>query len=267
MIQINSTLYAVWSSNRTGDWNIYFDTLQSDLYSPLGPDSDPSTLIEGIVPFFLLFTLISAIILTFSLIKNQLMGEKEFTKDKTFNFRLISSVFFLFGTIAFKPSIRRLSVTKVEDNTVRNQILQILQDRDFIHFRELKRYTQTGTAHLRWHLEVLKEFEYIKQKTYSQYVIYYLRNKTPNTVYINVYFSLFSTTAFLIAMAFIRTGIWRFDNLVRFVQQPKRKINYHCNKLIKDGILIKNEHGYLSLNSEYSDWVDRVVSQRKLKFA
>ncbi len=256
--------YIVWSSNRTGDWEVYLKVIT---YNSIAGQSDfPGNLLPLVPLFsfiFLSLILLFVSVIIFKQIFSDIKGKMRIQSDTTAIFKLLSFFFFLFGKVLVDPTIRRLSISQVQENYTRLLILRLLEDYDFLHFRELLRKTKTGTAHLKWHIKVLEDFGFINEIRFGQYLIYHLIEKPPNSSYIKTYFSLTSETAIKIASSFLEFKVWSINDLASVLKIPKRNVAYHCENLHLSGILAKSDKNRLSLNFEYKNWVEKVVLSKK----
>ncbi|MHA2139647.1 MAG: hypothetical protein ACW98G_17315, partial [Candidatus Hodarchaeales archaeon] len=169
-------------------------------------------------------------------------------KDKTLLSFLLSPIFFI-GQILFPPIVRRIDSYDVLDNEYRGQILTILDDREFLHFRELKRELSIGTSSLRWHLQVLEDFRLIDRQVFGQYEIYYLIRRIPEPEFLELYFSIISGGGYRIAQAFSRVNSWELSALAEYLGQSKEAVRYHLKKLEQINLIQCNETKYV-LNSQ-----------------
>ena len=151
-------------------------------------------------------------------------------KDKTILAYLLSPLFFI-GQILYPPIVRRIDSYDVLDNEYRSQILTILDDKEFLHFRELKRELKIGTSSLRWHLQVLEDFRLIDRQIFGQYEIYYLIRRMPEPGFLELYFSIISGGGYRIAQAFSRVNSWELTTLAEYLGQSKEAVRYHLKKL------------------------------------
>ena len=253
--------YIVWSSNRTGDWEVY---LKVFTYNQIAGQGDFTINLLLLLSFmFLSLILLFISVIMFKQIFSDIRGKMRIQPDTTAIFKLLSLFFFLFGRIIVTPTIRRLSISQVQENHTRLLILRLLEDHDFLHFRELLRKTKTGTACLKWHIKVLEDFGFINEIRFSQYLIYHLTDKPPNSLYIKTYFSLTSETAIKIASAFLEFKVWSINDLASILKISKRTVAYHCENLHRSGILAKSDKNRHSLNFEYKNWVEKVVLSKK----
>ncbi len=81
----------------------------------------------------------------------------------------------LFGHIVYPPVCRRLNKTDVTINSTRQAILQLLEERGVAYLREIERTIDSGFFGLMWHLQVLEDFDYIRQMRIGRYRVYYLK--------------------------------------------------------------------------------------------
>ncbi|MHA2246401.1 MAG: hypothetical protein ACXADY_15785, partial [Candidatus Hodarchaeales archaeon] len=120
----------------------------------------------------------------------------EIPKDRDWFSLIILSPLLLLGQIIYPPVIRRINEYDVLENQYRNQIIDILERWDFLHFRELKRELQIGISSLRWHLQVLEDFRITKRKVFGQYEIVYLLRNEPSPDFLQLYFAIISGVGF-----------------------------------------------------------------------
>jgi predicted transcriptional regulator len=165
-------------------------------------------------------------------------------KDRSFFTSLLLSPIIFIGQILYPPIVRRIDEYDVMENEYRNQILEILNDRDFLHFRELKRELEIGTSSLRWHLQVLEDFRMIDRQKRGQYEIYYLIRKKPEPSFLELYFAIISGGGFSVAKAFTMDKSWNLESLSEYLGKSKENIRYHCKKFEEMNLLIPNGGRY-----------------------
>jgi hypothetical protein len=169
-------------------------------------------------------------------------------KDKTLLTYLLAPIIF-FGQILYPPIVRRIDSYDVMENDYRSQILTILDEREFLHFRELKRELSIGTSSLRWHLQVLEDFRLIDRQVFGQYEIYYLIRRIPEPGFLELYFSIISGGGYRIAQAFSRVKAWELSTLADYLGQSKEAVRYHLKKLEQINLIHQIDTKYV-LNSQ-----------------
>lgn len=186
-------------------------------------------------------------------------------KDRTLLTSILLSPFIFIGQILYPPIVRRIDEYDVLENEYRNQIIGILKDRDFLHFRELKRELQIGTSSLRWHLQVLEDFRIIDRQKRGQYEIYYLLRKRPEPGFLELYFAIISGGGFGVAKAFTMNGMteWDLEALSDYLGKSREAIRYHCKKFEKMNILIHISNGRYSLNPTKQQILLAAVKRRQ----
>lgn len=153
----------------------------------------------------------------------------------------------LIGQILYPPYIRRLDEYDVLENQHRNKIIDILEERVFMHFRELKRELNIGTSSLRWHLQVLEDFRITKRKVFGQYEIFYLLRNEPNPDFLELYFAIISGVGFRVARAFQEMNSWDLNALTDYLESSKESIRYHTKKFQKINLIeLKNDRYFLN---------------------
>ena len=248
-----------WSSNQTGNWEIYLKAFKSEegIYSA-GNASFP-------LPIIVLFALFGSSLLLILVFMNLLLNyqnrQSRIKLDDTVLQKALSLFFLGFGNV-IGPRLRRMSVSQVQENEVRTEILNLLTTNEFMHLREIQRQTQTGMAHLKWHLLVLIDFGLIKEKKVGQYLIYHLTVNPPNPLYLYVYFNLFTITSFNVAEAFVKFRKWEIRELSTYLIKSRKLTKYHCEKLVKLGILAKEKENSFYLPEKYREPVTKVLARR-----
>lgn len=266
-VDSNDTIYVVWSSNQVGDQEIYLKLIEAD---------DPDSPFTGIFPLELLSglgsILLVGIIASISLLVSVFLyrgysarkkSDAEYVPvDYTLDEMIKATLSLIIGHILYPPKIRKLSISEIESNNTRAIILQLLEENDFLHFREIMRRIPTGTALLRWHLQVLEDFNFIRHIRHGQYSIYYLRDKPPNKHYIALHFALTTKFAVNLVSLFVKVDIWTISGLVERLNKPRKKILYHCKRLIQHEILQKDQQDFLSLNPVYKEWITLILLKK-----
>ncbi|MHA2217613.1 MAG: hypothetical protein ACXACY_16890 [Candidatus Hodarchaeales archaeon] len=183
-------------------------------------------------------------------------------KDRSFFTSLLLSPIIFIGQILYPPIVRRIDEYNVLENDYRNQIIDILKDRDFLHFRELKRELEIGTSSLRWHLQVLEDFRIIDRQKRGQYEIYYLIRKNPEPSFLELYFAIISGAGAGVAKAFTLDTSWNLESLSEYLGKSKESIRYHVKKFEEMNLLIPN-NGRYKLNPQKQQILLAAVKRRQ----
>ncbi|MFX0084675.1 MAG: hypothetical protein ACFFAU_03295 [Candidatus Hodarchaeota archaeon] len=172
--------------------------------------------------------------------------------DSSWLSSLLVTPILLLGKVIYPPYIRRINTYNVFENEIRRDIIENLENREFLHFRELKRELGIGTSSLKWHLQVLEDFRIIQRQAVGQYEIYYLRNFPPEYELIEFYFAMKSGLGFRIARAFSKEIIsWDLSSLTEYLGVSKESVRYHCKKYQTLGLLrVENNRYYLNLGKK-----------------
>ena len=167
--------------------------------------------------------------------------------DRDWFSKILLAPLLLIGHILYPPIIRRLDEYNVLENEYRTKIIDILEARNFMHFREIKRELIIGTSNLRWHLQVLEDFRIIKRKILGQYEIFYLLRKEPNPDLLELYFAIISGVGFRVAKAFREMNSWDLKALSDYLGSSKESIRYHTKKFQKINLIeLKNDRYFLN---------------------
>ncbi len=255
---INSHIFLVWSSNRTGVWEIYLKVIKSEIAFQSGT---ALVIPFPLVIFFILLPLIFIFISMMSLLLKYENSRFRIRIDDSILLKILSFVFLILGNV-IGPRIRRMSFTQVQDNTVRHEILELLSGNEFLHFRELQRQTQVGMAQLKWHLMVLRDFGLVGERRIGQYLIYFLSSNPPDSVFVDIYFNLLTPTSFHIAKAFIEFPKWDINELAIYLKISRKLLRYHCSKMLQLGILDEEKQNHFILKEKYRDSVIKVISRK-----
>ncbi len=174
--------------------------------------------------------------------------DAEIPKDRDLFSIIFLTPLLLIGQIIFPPILRRIDEYDVVENQYRNRIVDILEERDFMHFRELKRELKIGTSSLRWHLQVLEDFRLIRRKIFGQYEIVFLLRNEPNSDFLEIYFALISGVGYRVAKAFQQMNSWDLNALTDYIGSSKESIRYHTKKFQKINLIeLKDDRYYLNL--------------------
>jgi len=184
-------------------------------------------------------------------------------KDRKILDTLLLGPILFIGHILYPPIIRRLDDYDVMDNEYRNQILDILETKDFLHFRELKRELNIGTSSLRWHLQVLEDFRLINRTVVGQYEIYYLLHNTPDPLFLEIYFAIISGGGYKVAQAFKESKSWELSLLADYLGQSRESVRYHCKKLEKLNLISLNGQKYHFNLKKYTIFLLALERRRK----
>jgi len=182
----------------------------------------------------------------------------EIPKDRDWFSIIILTPLLLIGQIIYPPAVRRIDEYDVYENEYRSKIIQILEERDFLHFRELKRELDIGTSSLRWHLQVLEDFRIIKQKVVGQYEIFYLLRNEPNPVFLEIYFAIISRLGFRIAKAFREMDSWDLNALTEYLGSSKEAIRYHMKKFQKIDLTRLSNNRFFLNSTKHNEFIKAI---------
>lgn len=184
-------------------------------------------------------------------------------KDRDWFSRILLAPLLLIGQIIYPPVVRRIDEYDVFENEYRSKILHILEERDFLHFRELKRELGIGTSSLRWHLQVLEDFRIIKRKVIGQYEIFYLLRNEPNPDFLEIYFAIISGLGFRIAKAFKEMDSWDLNALMEYLGSSRESIRYHTNKFQKINLIRLRKNRFFLNSTKYSQLIEAIDRRNK----
>lgn len=184
--------------------------------------------------------------------------------DFTLTALLLAPIFGILHVI-LEPKFRKLTIEEVYDNPTRKNILEVLQNNKFEHFRELKRLSKAGVGSLTWHLQVLIDFEIITMVKYGQFKLYILTENPPSEFDISTYFAIRNKTANKVISYFITNyqEKIKLKNLVNVIEANIDTLQYHCAKLVKLKLISLDEDGY-SLNKVHKHSI--TVAQEHISF-
>ncbi|UCG03993.1 MAG: helix-turn-helix transcriptional regulator [Candidatus Heimdallarchaeota archaeon] len=187
----------------------------------------------------------------------------EIPKDRDWFSIILLTPLLLIGQIIYPPVVRRIDEYDVYENHYRSRIINILEERDFLHFRELKRELGIGTSSLRWHLQVLEDFRIIKRKIVGQYEIFYLLRNEPNPDFLEIYFAIISGLGFRIAKAFKEMNSWDLKALTEYLGSSKESIRYHTKKFQKINLIrLRNDRFFLN-STKYKELIEAIDRRDK----
>lgn len=209
-----------------------------------------------------ILTLLLGLIYTLPKLLTKKKIEFDLPKDRSFFISLIISPFIFIAQIIYPPIIRRIDEYDVLENEYRNQIIDILNEKDFSHFRELKRELNIGISSLKWHLQVLEDFRIISRQVFGQYEILYLSRKKPDNGFLQLYFSIVSGGGYRIAQAFSKVNSWDLNSLTQYLGQSKEATRYHVKKMQDIQLLHLRDDRYI-LNSQKRDTLLKALDRRR----
>lgn len=88
---------------------------------------------------------------------------------------LLYPFIWIFGHVVYGPTLRRLKREDVTANAKRQAILQLLEDRGMAYLREMARAVGVGIFGLKWHLQVLDDFGYVRHRKIGRHLVYFLK--------------------------------------------------------------------------------------------
>lgn len=173
----------------------------------------------------------------------------------------LTPIFFIFGQILFSPLVRKLSHSKVLENPIRQQILKILDEREFDHYSSLKSKLNCSFSIFEWHLRVLEDFELIKTIIIGQYKVFFLKYTELDEFKLKIFFSIRSKKALDILEFLVMRSIdfYPIKNISDTLNMSQTTVLYHCSKLESLGLLIKlmrtNNYKIVENKINYITWL------------
>lgn len=220
--------------------------------------------VEIIVGASLLITTISLVIYgTREVIKTiRIPDTTKVVPDRNLLYSIFIAPFILIGHVLYPPIIRRLDEDMVIENETRMKIIDCLMEREFLHFRELKRELSIGTSSLKWHLRVLEDFGIIHHRKVGQYEIFFLLRKMPNTEFLDIYFAIISGVGFRVAKAFHEMKSWNIEHLAEYLGSSKEAIRYHLKKLEQIDLIHSPDQEKYNLNPRKLNFLHEAINRR-----
>jgi len=111
---------------------------------------------------------------------------------------LLYPFIWIFGHVVYGPTLRRLKREDVTANAKRQAILQLLENRGMAYLREMTRAVGIGIFGLKWHLQVLDDFGYVRHRKIGRHLVYFLKEfgaSTPSMVEVGFLFKHKTTRA------------------------------------------------------------------------
>ena len=153
---------------------------------------------------------------------------------------IIGPLLTMIATIYYSTRHRNLDYFDLKANELRGKILTILEDQHFIHFNKLKDYLNCGVSILKWHIQVLNEFNIVKWERIGQYKVIYLVEKPPAIKEVDLFYAMTNENVVLILEEFLKVSSWRIDQLANKSLLRKDSVLHHCKKLAAIHILQEN---------------------------
>jgi predicted transcriptional regulator len=240
------------------------NSISSSIDPPLIPGfsiSEESIQLGLGISFFILLIASSIYVIRKWKIK---LDDDSIPRDYSYFSLIFLNTFFFIAHVIFPPVLRRLDTYNVYENETRKRIIDILEERNFLHFRELKReLNNIGTSGLRWHLQVLVDFSIIDRQGFKQYEIYYLVTKRPQSSFLEVYFAIISGIGFRVAKAFQETDSWDLSALAIYLETSKESVRYHCKRLEQINLLLLKGNRYFLNNTKKKLLLNAIYQRSK----
>jgi hypothetical protein len=62
---------------------------------------------------------------------------------------------------------------------------------------------------------------------------------------------------------FIKVDTWSISGLIERLNEPRKKIMYHCKRLIQYEILQKDHQNFLTINTVYKEWITLIMQREE----
>lgn len=186
-----------------------------------------------------------------------------------FYITLLVPIFWFFSQILYPPMLRRLSIDKVLNNPIRQEILLILKEKEIVHYISLHKTLNCGVSILLWHLQVLEDFGLIKHYNIRRNNVYFLSKARITEFKINLFCSIRHPKTMLVAHSFLEdeSSLWTKNSLVENTGLSYKAVSYHCNRLEELGLLsyLKDSRSYF-LVSDHKSNLEWLLQQNRIKF-
>ncbi len=176
---------------------------------------------------------------------------------------LVSPIITLIVTVYYSNKHKNLTYFDLQKNPLRTKILLILEKEHFTHFNNLKSLLNCSVGSLKWHIQVLQEFDLINWSRIGQYKVIYLTENVPSLQEVNLYYSTSNENMIFILREFLKNNHQSINDLVTSVFIRKDYIKYHLNKLLKIEILKELENSIFYLPRENETMVKFVIKKKE----
>ena len=192
-----------------------------------------------------------------------LNSNSSFNNKSYLRLLLIGPILTFFATIYYSTKHRNLDYFDLKSNELRGKILIILDDQHFIHFNKLKEILNCGVSILKWHIQVLHEFNIVNWETIGQYKVIYLVEKPPAIKEVNLFYSMTNDKVVFILEEFLRTSTWQVDTLANKSLLRKDSVLHHCKKLASINILKENPETHeFSMPMDTKEMVKKILFKK-----
>ncbi len=192
-----------------------------------------------------------------------LNSNSSFNNKSYLRLLLIGPILTFFATIYYSTKHRNLDYFDLKSNELRGKILTILDDQHFIHFNKLKEILNCGVSILKWHIQVLHEFNIVNWETIGQYKVIYLVEKPPAIKEVNLFYSMTNDKVVFILEEFLRTSTWQVDTLANKSLLRKDSVLHHCKKLASINILKENPETHeFSMPMDTKEMVKKILFKK-----
>ena len=148
----------------------------------------------------------------------------------------------------------RLTRENVLKNEIRHQIYDYISKNPGINFTQILNYFKIGPYEGRWHLEMLKRFELIREQNFEKYHVYFHKD-FPNDKELIV-FSLRNQSIYKIYSC-LRDQPFKLTDLTNFLELHHSTVQYHLQKLQNVNLIKKNPENLYSVNMEFLHFLEQ----------
>lgn len=142
-------------------------------------------------------------------------------------------------TITILVQVARLSETVILSNERRRKIYEYLKKHPGVHLRKIMKHFGLGVHAAKWHLSILEHSSFISHDRCGRYLIFYPTGKRPSRLQVQIRIALLNkNTAKILGFIASNPGITQVM-ICRQLKLPKNTVNYHVQKLTKQGIIEK----------------------------
>jgi DNA-binding transcriptional ArsR family regulator len=151
----------------------------------------------------------------------------------------------------------RLTSENVLKNEIRNQMCDYISKNPGTNFTQILNYYKIGPYEARWHLEMLKRFELIREQKFEKYSVYFHKNFPSDKDLI--VFTLRNANVFRIYLC-LKDQPFKVTDLSKILELHHSTVQYHLQKLQKVNLSKVNPDNLYSINTEFLHFLEQYYS-------
>ena len=175
---------------------------------------------------------------------------------------ILGPIITIITIIVYSTRYKNITVFEAKENPTRKKLISILEELEFDHFNSLQKRLNCGVSVLKWHLNVLENFDIISFDKIGQYNVIYLKRVLPSLKKISLYYSIQSSQAYKIIKLFSIKTTWKIKDIQFFLNFKVKTIKKYIIRL-EELQIVKRKNDEYFLIPDQGDLIRWYIKRKK----